>query len=96
VRIGLVAGSLGGLWVLFARLGESWWQLVVAVGLAVVFAQAGFIGHDAGHRQIARARRANDLIGLVHGNLVTGLSYGWWVDKHNRHHAHPNTEGRDP
>jgi fatty acid desaturase len=32
----------------------------------------------------------------VHGNLGIGLSYGWWVDKHNRHHAHPNTEDRDP
>ncbi|MFC3499855.1 fatty acid desaturase family protein [Micromonospora krabiensis] len=96
VRIGLVTGTFGGLWILFARLGESWWQLGVAVGLAVVFAQAGFVGHDAGHRQIATSRRANDLIGLVHGNLMTGISYGWWVDKHNRHHAHPNTEGKDP
>nr|WP_319460506.1 acyl-CoA desaturase [Micromonospora sp. RTP1Z1] len=96
VRIGLVVGSFAGLWALFVRLGESWWQLGVAVALAVVFAQAGFIGHDAGHRQIARSRRANDLIGIVHGNLLTGFSYGWWVDKHNRHHAHPNTEGKDP
>ncbi|WP_406079400.1 fatty acid desaturase family protein [Micromonospora sp. NBC_00858] len=96
LRIGLVVGSFAGLWVLFARLGESWWQLAVAVALAVVIAQAGFIGHDAGHRQIARSRRANDLIGIVHGNLLTGISYGWWVDKHNRHHAHPNTEGKDP
>src|SRR5690606_22705810 len=31
-----------------------------------------------------------------HGNLAIGLSYGWWVDKHNRHHAHPNHEDRDP
>ena len=30
------------------------------------------------------------------GNLGVGLSYGWWVSKHNRHHAHPNTEGEDP
>ncbi|MGN9807058.1 fatty acid desaturase family protein [Micromonospora sp. L32] len=96
VRIGLVVASFVGLWSLFARLGESWWQLGVAAALAVVFAQAGFIGHDAGHRQIARTRRGNDLIGMVHGNLLTGLSYGWWVDKHNRHHAHPNTEGKDP
>ncbi|MEU0156085.1 fatty acid desaturase family protein [Micromonospora fulviviridis] len=96
VRIGLVVGSYAGLWALFISLGESWWQLAVAVALAVVFAQAGFIGHDAGHRQIARSRRANDLIGILHGNLLTGISYGWWVDKHNRHHAHPNTEGKDP
>ncbi|MEH1014793.1 acyl-CoA desaturase [Micromonospora sp. CPCC 206060] len=96
VRIGLVAASFAGLWALFVRLGESWCQLAVAVALAVVFAQAGFIGHDAGHRQIARSHRANDLIGIVLGNLLTGFSYGWWVDKHNRHHAHPNTEGKDP
>ncbi|MFC7550233.1 fatty acid desaturase family protein [Plantactinospora sp. GCM10030261] len=96
VRIGLVVGSFAGLCALFVRLGESWWQLGIAVALAVVFAQAGFIGHDAGHRQIASSRRGNDLIGIVHGNLLTGLSYGWWVDKHNRHHAHPNTEGKDP
>ncbi|GAB3349599.1 acyl-CoA desaturase [Micromonospora halotolerans] len=96
VRIGLVVGCYAGLWALFVRWGESWWQLLVAVALAVVFAQAGFIGHDAGHRQIAGSRRANDLIGLLHANLLTGISYGWWVDKHNRHHAHPNTEGRDP
>ena len=30
------------------------------------------------------------------GNLGTGVSYGWWTGKHNRHHAHPNTEGADP
>jgi fatty acid desaturase len=28
--------------------------------------------------------------------LAIGLSYGWWVDKHNHHHAHPNHEDRDP
>ncbi len=80
----------------FALLGDSWYQLLVAAFLAVVFTQLAFIGHDAGHRQIFRTRRANDLLGLVHGNLLVGLSYGWWVSKHNRHHAHPNHEGQDP
>ena len=32
----------------------------------------------------------------MYGNLLVGLSFGWWIDKHNRHHAHPNTEGSDP
>jgi fatty acid desaturase len=36
------------------------------------------------------------LIGRIHGNLLIGLSYGWWISKHNRHHAHPNQAGRDP
>ena len=24
------------------------------------------------------------------------MSYGWWMDKHTRHHANPNHEDRDP
>jgi fatty acid desaturase len=62
----------------------------------VSFTQTGFLGHDAGHRQIFRSRRGNDLAGILHGNLAIGLGYGWWVDKHHRHHAHPNQEGLDP
>ena len=75
-------------------IGDSWWQLLVAVFLALVFTQIGFLGHDAGHRQIFGSRRANYVLGVLHGNLAIGLSYGWWVDKHNRHHAHPNQEAR--
>jgi fatty acid desaturase len=83
-------------WAGFVLLGDSWWQLAVAAFLAFVFAQLGFIGHDAGHRQIFRTASANYLVGILHANLAIGLSYGWWVDKHNRHHAHPNHEDRDP
>jgi fatty acid desaturase len=83
-------------WAGFVLVGDSWWQIAVAAFLAVVFGQIGFIGHDAGHRQIFGSKRANYLVGLVHGNLAVGLSYGWWVDKHNRHHANPNTEDKDP
>jgi fatty acid desaturase len=81
--------------VVFVWLGDSWWQLVTAVVMAAVFTQLAFIGHDAGHRQIFRSRRANDLVGHVHGCL-TGVSYGWWVGKHRRHHANPNHEDADP
>ncbi len=41
-------------------------------------------------------RRASDLLGLVVGDLLLGLSFGWWVDKHTRHHVHPNEEDADP
>ncbi|GAA4255732.1 fatty acid desaturase family protein [Dactylosporangium darangshiense] len=87
----LVAG-----WTAFMLLGDAWWQLFSAGYLAVAFTQSGFIGHDAGHRQIFRSRRANQLVGWVHGNLAIGLAFGWWVDKHHRHHAHPNQDGLDP
>ena len=95
-KIAITGGLLLGGWALFVLLGDSWWQLFVAVLLAAVFTHIGFIGHDAGHSQIFRTRRANYLVGLLHGNLAIGLSYGWWVDKHNRHHAHPNQEDMDP
>jgi fatty acid desaturase len=96
VRIGLIVVSFAAGWTGFALLGESWWQLAIAVFLALVFTQVGFLGHDAGHRQLFRSRRANDVVGLLSGNLGIGLSFGWWMDKHNRHHAHPNHEDRDP
>jgi fatty acid desaturase len=87
----LIAG-----WVAFAALGDSWWQLGTAVYLAVVFTQLAFVGHDAGHRQISRSRRANDRVGLLHANLLVGISFGWWVPKHNAHHTNPNHEELDP
>jgi fatty acid desaturase len=83
-------------WTVFALLGPSWWQLVVAAFLAIMFVQLGFLGHDAGHRQVFRSGRHNDLLGLVCANLLIGLSYSWWIEKHNRHHANPNHVGRDP
>jgi fatty acid desaturase len=95
-RIGLNLALLAAGWVAFAALGESWWQLVTAAYLAVVFTQLAFIGHDAGHRQLFRSRRANDRVGLLHANLLTGISFGWWVPKHNAHHTNPNHEDLDP
>ncbi|GLZ42867.1 acyl-CoA desaturase [Actinokineospora sp. NBRC 105648] len=79
----------------FAYLGESWWQMFVAAFLALVFTQFAFMGHDAGHRQIFRSHTRNDVVGYLNG-AVTGISYQWWVGKHNRHHANPNTEDHDP
>jgi fatty acid desaturase len=83
-------------WTAFLLLGDCWWQLVTAVFLALVFTQIAFLGHDAGHRQIFSTRRANGLLGLVLGNLLIGVSYTWWVGKHNRHHSNPNHTDLDP
>jgi fatty acid desaturase len=96
VRVGVTLALLAAGWVIFAVLGESWWQLVTGAYLAVMFTQIAFMGHDAGHRQIFRSRRANDLVGVVHGNLLTGIGFDWWVDKHDRHHSNPNHEDLDP
>ena len=95
-EIGLNLGLLAAGGVAFVLVGDSWWQLLTAAYLAVVATQLAFVGHDAGHRQIFRSRRANDLVGLVHGNLLVGISFGWWVPKHNAHHSNPNHEELDP
>ncbi|AUS80961.1 acyl-CoA desaturase [Actinoalloteichus sp. AHMU CJ021] len=85
-----------GTWAVFPFLGDSWYQLLTAVVLAVLSTQIAFTGHEVGHRQIFRGRRASEVAGLTLGNLGIGLGIGWWVDKHNRHHSHPNHVDRDP
>ncbi|PZG13975.1 delta fatty acid desaturase [Nonomuraea aridisoli] len=96
VRISLAALAYLGGWAVFAWVGDSWLQLLVAAAMAVVFTQLGFVAHDLGHRQVFRTRRPSDVAGLLIGNLGVGLGWGWWTHKHNRHHANPNHEDHDP
>ena len=90
-----IAAFLAG-WLGFFVLGATWATLGIAVFLGVMSTQLGFLGHDAGHGQVFASPRANRLLGLGIGNGLIGLSFGWWVPKHNAHHAHPNQVGRDP
>jgi fatty acid desaturase len=68
---------------------------VVAI-LGILSAQYGFIAHEAAHRQIFHNNKANDAVGLILANLFAGLSYGFWLRKHNKHHQRPNQIGEDP
>ena len=36
--------------VAFVMIGDTWWQLITAAVLGVVFTQVAFLGHDAAHR----------------------------------------------
>jgi fatty acid desaturase len=69
---------------------------VLVAGLGVLSAQYGFIAHEASHRQVFRNNKANDWMGLLLANLFAGLSYGFWLRKHNKHHQRPNQIGEDP
>ena len=91
LNLGLLAMSL----TFMVVVGNLWLQLLNAAFLAFVFAQISFIGHDAGHQQIFRSTRRNDIAGLII-NLLLGLSRTWWVEKHNKHHSNPNQPGLDP
>ncbi|MFG2001599.1 fatty acid desaturase family protein [Spirillospora sp. NPDC048911] len=94
--IGLNVVATAAIWAAVAWAGATWWAVLLAVPLALVSARTGFLGHDAGHRQIAGSHRVNRVLGLILGDLMLGMGYGWWNDKHNRHHANPNHVGKDP
>ncbi|GAA3721354.1 acyl-CoA desaturase [Streptomyces tremellae] len=96
VRIALVLLAYGGAWTTFVVVGDSWWTLAVAALLAAVFGQVALVAHDMAHRQVFRLRRASAVAGRMAGNLGIGMGYGWWQDKHARHHANPNHEQLDP
>jgi fatty acid desaturase len=92
-KLALLAASLA-LFPIFRH--QPWILALDAVALAVIFGQLGFQLHDAGHRQMFRTGGVNAVVGLLTGDLLVGMSYGWWVDKHNRHHANPNHVDLDP
>ncbi len=96
VKIALTVGGYLAGWAAVVMIGNSWATLGVAVFLGLMSTQVVFLGHDAGHLQIFRSHRANRWVGFGVGNLLTGLSFAWWVPKHNTHHAHPNEAGKDP
>ncbi|MER6331954.1 acyl-CoA desaturase [Streptomyces sp. NPDC001034] len=96
VRLGVVIALLAAGWGAFFVLGDTWWQLAVAAFLALVFGQVALVAHDLAHRQVFRRRRPSEIWGRLFGNLGIGMSYGWWMNKHTRHHANPNHEELDP
>lgn len=91
-----LGAALTGTGALLVVLGDSWWQLGTAAGLALVLAQFGFLGHEAAHQQVLGTRKGNEWLARCLSCGVVGLSYAWWTHKHNRHHSAPNQVGRDP
>lgn len=96
VRLTAVAALYMGAWTTFVLVGASWWTLAVAAVLAVSFGQVALVAHDIAHRQVFRLRRASETSGRIVGNAGIGMGFGWWQDKHTRHHANPNHEELDP
>jgi fatty acid desaturase len=94
--IGIDLLALAAIWAAVATMANTWWVLFLAVPLAVFTTRVIFIGHDAGHRQVARTARGNHVLALLVGDLITGFGSRWWVAKHTRHHANPNHVGKDP
>jgi fatty acid desaturase len=96
LRLAIVGAMLAGGWTAFVLIGSSWWTLLVAAFLSVTFTQLGLIAHDLAHRQIFRTKRPSEVTGRIVANLGIGMSYGWWHEKHTRHHNNPNHDDLDP
>ena len=77
-------------------MGTSWWAVALAPLLAIVLTQFAFLAHELAHKAVFASGTANDTWGRIIANLVVGISYSWWMNKHSRHHANPNTVGKDP
>ncbi|WP_245836398.1 fatty acid desaturase family protein [Paramicrobacterium agarici] len=90
-----IAVAFGGAVTGFILLGDSWFQLLIAGALGILFTQVAFLAHEAAHRVILKTGPANDRLARVLAGLV-GMSYSWWDSKHSRHHANPNKVGKDP
>ena len=96
INFAVISLAMAATWVAFAILGDSWYQLIVAAVLGILFTQYAFVAHEAAHRQVFASGKANDTAGRVIADLFVGISYSWWMTKHSRHHANPNTLGKDP
>jgi fatty acid desaturase len=104
IRLAVISALASGLWTAGAFIGQAFnenpvWIIAgfaVAGLLGVLSAQYGFIAHEAAHRQVFRGNKANDWLGLILANLFAGLSYGFWMKKHNQHHKVPNQIDADP
>ena len=92
----VVSIVMAGAWVGFAALRGSWYELAIAAVMGVLFTQYAFMGHESAHRQVWASHRANDFTARILCDLFVGMSYSWWMNKHSRHHAQPNTVDRDP
>ena len=87
-----LAGAIAGV----VLLGASWFQLLIAAALGIIFTQFAFLGHEASHRQVLDSGPANDRFGRLLATFFVGMSYSWWMNKHTRHHGNPNKVGKDP
>lgn len=90
-----IALALGGAITGFILLGDSWFQLLIAGALGIIFTQIAFLAHEAAHRQILTSGPSNFRLARILAGSI-GMSYSWWDSKHTKHHGNPNMVGRDP
>ena len=92
VLVVLLGGAIAGM----VLLHDTWFTLLIAAALGILFTQFAFLAHEAAHRQVFESGKANEYSGRILADFFVGISYSWWMNKHTRHHGNPNTVGKDP
>jgi len=69
----LTAGLLGAA-AGFVLRGDSWFQLLIAAALGLIFTQFAFLGHEASHRQVFSSGPTNDKAGRLIATWLVGMS----------------------
>jgi len=71
--------------------GGPWARMAAAVLFGLFLQQMNFLGHDIGHNGITHNVKTDMSLGIVVGNLLTGVGISWWKDSHNNHHVATNS-----
>ncbi len=69
--------------------------LLACVVFSAFTVQLAGVMHDCGHRAVFSSIRSNDLLGSFAAGAI-GMSLMSWREHHNRHHAFPNQDTKDP
>ena len=65
----LLAGAVTGSFLL----GHSWFQLLIAGGIGLLFTQYAFLAHETAHRQVFSSGVVSDRVGRVLASGVVGM-----------------------
>jgi fatty acid desaturase len=85
---------LSYLGLLLLPFGLAWVLLVFAASVGLL--TMGYVGHDAGHFALSKARWVNDFWGQFGMTFLCGMSFGFWRSRHNLHHVQCQEVGGDP
>lgn len=99
-RFAIISTISLALWAMVTTVSIFGWSWSIAIPMVMLLgicaAQFGFISHETSHRQVFLSNKKNDFYGKITANLFAGLSYGFWMKKHNQHHKTPNQIHKDP
>ena len=88
--IAVAMGVFGGLHLL----GQGH-PIIGGIVIGFSWGQCGFIQHHAGHLAFSGNPRIDFLIQSLYESFAKGGSGRWWRNRHNKHHAMPNSIEHD-